>query len=95
MSARICRLLSLSVMKRPPVVLEQTFAAVDVYCVTFPAGVGAGLSTLLRPGSVTEMVPAEAGCSVIPKGGSAARAVVPGARARVPGAGPKVGPLDA
>jgi hypothetical protein len=41
--------------------------------------VGAGLSTFLRLGSETAVVPAEAGCSFISGRGSAALAAVPGA----------------
>jgi hypothetical protein len=55
----------------------------------FLLAVGAGLSILLRLGSKVSMVPAEAGCSAISGGGSAARAAVPGAEARIPDAGAK------
>jgi hypothetical protein len=47
------------------VVVVQTCAAVDVRCVSFPAGGRAELSTFVRPGSEMLVVPAEAGCSLI------------------------------
>jgi hypothetical protein len=61
----------------------------------FLAAVGAGLSTLLRPGSIVVMVPVEGGCSVVFRWGSAARVAVPGAGAGILGDGAKVGQLGA
>jgi hypothetical protein len=52
--------------------------------------VGAGLGTLLLPGSVAAMVPTKCGCIVISGGESAARTAFPGAGARVPGTAAKV-----
>jgi hypothetical protein len=66
-----------SVMKRRPGVVVQTCAAVDVRCVSFPAGGRRRAEYIFRPGSETSVVPVEAGCSFISVGGSAAWAAVP------------------
>jgi hypothetical protein len=55
--------------------------------------VGAGLSTLLRLGSVVAMVPVEGGSSIISGRESASRAAVPGTGARIPGAAVRAVPL--
>jgi hypothetical protein len=51
--------------------------------------VGAGRSTLMRPGSEAAMVPTE-GCGVSSRGGSAVRSVIPGAGPWISGAGTRV-----
>jgi hypothetical protein len=55
----------------------------------------AGLITLLRPGSVAAMVPAEGGCSVISGGESATLVEVPGTGEGTPGAGAKLDLISA
>jgi uncharacterized membrane protein YczE len=61
-SIRIRSLVDLSVMKRRPVAVAQTFAAADVCCVSFLLAVGAGLGTVLRPVSEALVVLVPAGC---------------------------------
>jgi hypothetical protein len=81
-SNRNFRLLSLSVMKRRPVVVVQTYAAVDVRCVSFPA-----CGTLLGPGGDDT----SRGWMQCHLGrGSAVRAAVPGTGSRVQGAEAKI-----
>jgi hypothetical protein len=60
-----------AVMKRRPVVVAQSCAPLMSTALVSLLAVGAGLSTLLRPGSVAAMVPAEGGWTIISGGGSA------------------------